>query len=385
MPRELIIDCGLEGTPDGGQFDVCLVPANAPDKTALLEGIVPGQSIEAPFDIEEIHFLAREGGYWGLSFSSPPRTISGVIPKLPSGPAGWWHAAHGVAEPDDGLGEGVRIGVIDEALALPPDGSPIGHVLNLGGEAWDRDDPRGFEPRTGHSLAVCGLIGARAACNAPFIGIAPAAELVFAAAGEDQAERLDVARLANAIDLLVNDYQCDIISFSAGDCADPLPEIETAADAALDAGSLCFVAAGNLGGEARYPARYPECLAVGALGKVGLAPPNTFESSQEQASTGAIVDGLYAWCDSAQGSEVNYVGAGLAIFAMQQSGIYSVCGTSYAVPITAGLAAVILSADPEFTSLPRDRNRAKYAIKAINSSTKRVFLNVCDQGMVVLK
>ena len=84
MPRELIIDCGLEGVLDGGQFDVCLVPANAPDKTALLEGIVPGQSIEAPFDIEEIHFLAREGGYWGLSFSSPPRTISGVIPKLPS-------------------------------------------------------------------------------------------------------------------------------------------------------------------------------------------------------------------------------------------------------------------------------------------------------------
>ena len=81
MPRELIIDCGLQGTPDGGQFDVCLVPANVPDKTALLEGIVPGQSIEAPFDIEEIHFLAREGGYWGLSFSSPPRTISGVIPR----------------------------------------------------------------------------------------------------------------------------------------------------------------------------------------------------------------------------------------------------------------------------------------------------------------
>ena len=386
MVRSVTLDCGLDGTEDGGEFDVCLVPEQDPDRPTVLKALKHGQQIDAEFDIAEIHLLAREGGYWGLSFIPAPSTVSCVIPRLPDGPMAWWHALHGVHSPVNTLGVGIRIGVIDEALAAVEPHSPIVHVTNIGSEGWDSNHSRAFEPFTSHSMAICGLIAGRVSgSNVHFQGIAPGAEVFFAAAGEDDTEALDAVRLVTAIDILAGKYQCDIICFSAGDCPEPLPHIEAAVRAAQDRGCLCFVAAGNLGGEALYPACYADCLAVGALGRVGLAPPDTFESAQEKASSGTVVDGLFLWRDSAKGAQVDYLAAGLAVFALQQSGVYSVCGTSYAAPITAGLAAVILSRDSRFRSLPRDRSRATYAIEAVNRSSRRIFSNFCGRGMVIVQ
>lgn len=394
----LLIDCVVEGEGNDGKYHVCTVPQDRNTEAKVWHNARPGVRVEVDFAVKEVFCWVPTGGYWMLRTEVLGARVAGTILRLPRGPLGWWHGVQGVhdAGQQASAGTGIRIGVIDEAMAtdVPPD---IEHVKNIGASAWGMDDGgRAYDPETDHALSVCSLLASRAASPDGFLGMAPGAEVTFAAAGSDgnrgdEARAcLSPSRLANSLEVLVAKHQCDIISFSAGDCEDPVPEVELAARAAREAGSICFTAAGNEGNAPLYPARYEELLAVGAAGHKGVAPPQTPECLAEVESARNCEGDLFYWHGSARGPGVNYVAPGVAVFSLfdsQQlggSGLRSVIGTSFAAPMAAGIAARILGSDEIYKSLPRTRRRAEYALSVLNECANGSFKTLCEHGLIVI-
>ena len=150
---------------------------------------------------------------------------------------------------------------------------------------------------------VCSVLTARRTSANAFEGIAPDATVLFCAAGVDDKAELDPTRLANSIYVLAEDQGCDIITISAGDSDQDLPEILGAIEDATDLGVLCFAAAGNRGGAPLCPAQYADCIAVGAVGKCELAPPGTWDA-REAKRCFRRTEELFFWNSSARGPAV---------------------------------------------------------------------------------
>jgi len=371
MSHQIWIESRREGNPTGTIDVVAEGPSQQPQ---LFPGIQPPVPLRADSPFEVIYITVLDGGYWILKFNKPSGRLTQIVPRLPQGPRGWWHELH--CPNGAGADKTIKIGVIDEALPHQEPGSSLAHVVNLGGAAWKGpvNKNRAFQSLGNHhGLAVCSLLTARPAHPDGFEGIAPNATVYFCAAGSDTDERLNPTRLANCIDLLASpDYECDIITFSSGDGDRPLPNIEIAMEAAADRGTLCFAAAGNKGGSPRFPAKYPDCLAVAALGRAGLAPKNTQEEEDERLST-SLPNGLFFWHASAQGPGVEFLGAGVAVFRTEPSGgTFAMTGTSAAAPIVAGTAALILGEDATYQSLGRTRERVNHAMTALRANCQNL-------------
>lgn len=369
MSYQISVECWREDDPFAA-YDVIAVGGHRQPQP--FRGVRPPLPLEADTPFEAVYAAVTEGGYWPLQFKAPSGRLTGKIPRLPPGPRGWWHQLH---SPRDAPGTTpLTIGVIDEALPRQAPDSPLAHVENLGAAAWHGSSNTARAHRSlgnDHGTAVCSLLTARgstvASTRAGFDGIVPQAKVLFCAAGSDSSERLDPRRLSAAIDLLVTDYECDIISCSAGDGDRPLPGIEVALEAAADAGVLCFVAAGNEGGTPRFPAKYRDCYPVAALGSIGLAPEHTVEAEDEQLSH-TLNEELFLWHSSAQGANVAFLAAGVAVFHTDAAGAtYAMTGTSAAAPIAAGTAALVLGKDQQFQLLTRNRGRVNHALSVLSS------------------
>ncbi|CAG0992104.1 partial serine protease, partial [Anaerolineae bacterium] len=113
------------------------------------------------------------------------------------------------------------------------------------------------------------------------------------------------------------DYGAQIINLSLGGVS-PSTVLQDAVDYAYGKGVLLVAAAGNDNGTIRYPARYPNVVAVGA------------------------VDGLNnrAW-NSNYGAELDLVAPGVNIYSTTIGGYGYDSGTSMAAPYVSGLAAIL--------------------------------------------
>jgi hypothetical protein len=316
--------------------------------------------------IREVLICAVDGGHWPLWFEAPFHSpLTGQLRATPTGPKGWWHTLHGV-DPLDGWLCPLKIGVVDEALQVQGQRTPLAHVRNTGSEAWGNAGiPRAYQSLgSGHSFAVCSFLTARFDIESDsYAGFVPFADVTFCAAGCDEDESLDDERTINGIDLLVEKYQCDLISISAGDSDDPMPDLRSAVQEAARHGVLCFFAAGNEGGRPRFPACYPEVLAVGAVGREDAAPPQTWEANEAALATIRGQDSLFLCKLSASGQDVEFLGAGVCLFYTDLQGEHiGKVGTSFAAPLVVGVAARILGQDASYRNMPRDRSRSDYAL-----------------------
>lgn len=316
-------------------------------------------------------------GFWDMvaeSTGSPAGPCQVEFPRLPqSGPLGWWHGVHGVSGAAQSGTGAIRVGVVDEGLSFQNQKSCIAHINNVASEAWSPQDyQRALNPLTKHGHAICSILGSRVNGSVGYRGIVSDADIWFAAAGEETTPTLVLPRVLASIRLLVEKYACDVISISAGDWRDPIPDLETEVELAADKGTLCFFAAGNQG-KARYPAKYPACLAVAALGQVGNAPAGSTVEYLDQHSSEFIRRPLYLWDKSARGPEVEFCAPGVGII-WNNCGIAARAsfGSSYACPIAAGVAARILSRDARFMNAPRDRQRYDYGLQVLAFSCKAV-------------
>jgi subtilisin family serine protease len=216
-------------------------------------------------------------------------------------------------------GHGVRIAVLDTGVALHPALEPnINRAASkdFTGSSANSND---VTDEDGHGTHVAGIIAARAD-----VGVAPEAELCIG-----KVSRTDsggkVGDLLAGINWAI-EQQVNIINISFGSHEEPSLEIHKAIKRAKDKHIFVICAAGNSGvAGLDYPAKYQECVAVGAIDLV----QRRWEASQEA---------------SAVGDELDIVARGEKINSTLRDGRFGkLSGTSMAAPFVTGVLALALS------------------------------------------
>jgi subtilisin len=330
------------------------------------------------------------GGFWSMVVRGPVEPVVVTAPALPAdGPLGWWHHSLGVSKFRSTLGRGVKVGVIDSGVGTH---DALAKVVDVGAFINGVADPNGGRGVTAHGSHVCGIIGANPAASGDYAGVAPGATLFSARVfppngGANQGD------IALAIDELSRDRNVDLINMSLGA---PAPS-QIARDSILDAlerGTVCFCAAGNSAGGVEYPARFPEAVAVSALGLDGWGPPGSLAAARlPQESNRFGDDGLYLANFSCFGPEITCSAPGVGVISTVPSGFgltnpyASMDGTSMASPAACGALAAILSKSKGYLNLSRDLTRSKMAKSLLANSCRDIGLVPAFQGrgLVVIR
>ncbi len=214
-------------------------------------------------------------------------------------------------------GEGVTIAVLDTGCALDhPD------LVNNLLPGMNFVDP-GMPPEDGcdHGTFVAGAIAAE---NNDFgvVGVAPRAKIIPIKVLDDNGIG-DMSNVAKGIRYAI-ERDVDMMCLSLG-CGRPFGVLRKAIKAAAEKGKPLFCAGGNIHKtmDALFPARYPETIAVAALGK-------DFKRA-DFSNTGK--------------QNVDFLAPGVDILSTVRNSWYAVLsGSSTAVPFVVGVAALLLSA-----------------------------------------
>lgn len=209
----------------------------------------------------------------------------------------------------------------------------------------------------GHGTNVAGVAaGSGAKSNGEISGIAPEADLVG----------LRITTVAEAIKALQwcvenkDEMGLKVVNMSLGEVArrgyrfDPWAQ---AVEKATEAGLVVVVAAGNEGpnaGSVSTPGIHPSAITVGAYDTKGTPEPED-DTVWRKSSQGPTIDGL---------KKPDVLAPGVAIFGPLAPGstldepalphrgddYFAISGTSQATPMIAGLAAILLEANPDLTT-----------------------------------
>lgn len=260
-------------------------------------------------------------------------------------------------------GRGVTVGVIDSGVdGTHPALTNVSGGLNCVGDEV-RQDPnaaKAWGPATTegeHGTHVAGIIGGNGQGNG-FRGVAPGVNLrsyrVFPNKGGG-ASSFDIAK---AIDAATADH-CDIINMSLG--GGPADDLTQAAiDRALAAGVVVIAAAGNDSRQpVSYPAAFPECVSISAMGRRRSFPAESIGTSDVMPPTGGPGGNDFVADFSNFGSQIDATGAGVEIVSSLPANHYGpMSGTSMATPAVAGFTAYLLGKSPDLLATAgADRSR----------------------------
>ncbi len=229
-----------------------------------------------------------------------------------------------------------------------------------GDEDWNFASPTSKVPQDnyGHGTAVAGLAVAEAGNGVGLAGVAPLCRLIpLKIDGPGTGTNLidafdyiaDLAILHPELRLVVNGSLGVGIDSTA---------LHQAVIRAYRAGVVLCFAAGNAGGKVEVPAIYPEAIAVGAIGPDG-------HRKRRSGCTGG------SW-ESAHGPQLDVMAPGVLLTTTDMLGppgfdsgdyLSDFEGTSGACPIVAGVAALMLSANP---GLSPDRVREIILASAVD-------------------
>lgn len=226
---------------------------------------------------------------------------------------GWGLLQAGIPEAHKATkGAGIKIAVLDTGGTEHSDLiSNIAMNIDCTGNGNPAD-------RQGHGTHVAGII---AASDNEFgiLGVAPEAK-VYCMKVLDDSGHGGYNTIEAGIREAINN-QVDIINMSLGSARQPPDSLHSIIKEASERGIFIIAAAGNDGGSVNWPAKYPEVIAVGAIGENKKL--TNFSSRGDEISVIAPGDNIYStWLDNQ----------------------YAVLrGTSQASPFVAGLCALILA------------------------------------------
>jgi hypothetical protein len=334
--------------------------------------------------------VTPHSGQWSWWAGSPENGGVVTLTDLPSGThAGWWHQLLGVTSYKATRGQGIRVGVADTGAGPHPYLTHMqlaGAFLNGGHDA----SPASTNDVSVHGTHVSGLIGARPSTASPggYGGIAPGADLTVARVFPDATSTASNGDIAAAIDALSGDHTCDLINLSMGGADSSAIELD-AVTAALERGTLILAAAGNSASTIDYPAAYAGVVAVSALGLYGSFPANSIEALTVPSSGTGFIGNLFDPAFNNTGAHMACIAPGVGIISTvpgsgpanaADAAYAAMSGTSMACPAVCGALATLLSADANYSKLPRDVKRAQYAWNLLVGSLRRLGLGSTIEG-----
>ncbi len=221
----------------------------------------------------------------------------------------------------DTYGNEVNVAVIDTGCSPHP---AITHCL-AGGYNYV-DNTSDYSDHHGHGTHVAGIIGA--ALEGYYAkGVAPKIHL-YALKCLEGDKSSNTAILSTAIYDAIDKYNCQVINLSLG-TPTKSESLQKAIDTAISRGVIVVAAVGNDGtGKVYFPAGYEGVIGVGSI-----------NSSRQRSDFSQVNESVFA------------VAPGENVVSLYTENRYAwMCGTSQASPQVAGLAAVMLSADPTMTA-----------------------------------
>lgn len=222
-------------------------------------------------------------------------------------------------------GKGIKVAVLDTGIDVE---HPALKPNIKGRKNFTRGSVDDVSDEEGHGTMVAGIVAAHRSF-APVIGVAPDAELFIGKVLKHAAGGV-VGNLKRGIEWAV-EKGVDIINISLGSDRKH-DEISEEIIAANKAGIFVVCAAGNDGNDGLdFPAKHPECIAVGALNR--LLDDRWDEGSGVGSAIGGELDIM------ALGEEV------LSTFPFHQDkdGVSVKSGTSLAAPYITGVLALALA------------------------------------------
>ncbi len=319
--------------------------------------------------------------FWPMQSAFTGDTVFNCPPLPGNRRIEWWHRDTGFSSFDPEAGKGIRVGVIDTGFGPHPDLTGI----DEGAFIDNTFDPDAGADVDVHGSHVCGTIAGNPGDDLRLAGVAPGVELLSVRVFPPNGGALNID-IANAIDFLSRDRQCDLINMSLGS---PVSSelIQDAIQDAAERGTLCICAAGNSSGDVGYPAAEPEAVAISAAGKIGEAPlgslaADTLPDDPEMFGR----DGLYLSNFSCFGPEIEAIAPGVGIVSTVPARFGSttpyaaLSGTSMAAPVTTGTLSRALAKDDVYMNLPRDLTRAETARTKLEQICQSIGLHSDFQG-----
>ncbi len=150
---------------------------------------------------------------------------------------------------------------------------------------------------------------------------------------------------------------------------------------AREAGTLVVAAGDNdYGGAVGYPAAYPICIGVSAMGQIGTIPEGSQPESAVTDTRGTDSRNFLAAFTSV-GTAVDFIGPGVGAISTIPGNTYGqMSGTSMACPVVAGCAAALLAKDTTVYNAPRNRQRSDSMAALLKTSASSLGFTPGDEG-----
>jgi subtilisin family serine protease len=323
----------------GGLYPV----AGTTDADGKVELAVP---VDTPDAIRGVYVRPRPG-CWSAWLGSP--RLSDTEPNLVTcrrlaatakgRPIENWanHAMGFDRLPPTYRGHGVKIAVVGSGIDASH--SDLAERITSGIDIVGHDEKLWGEDLVGRGTHQVAVIAGHDT-DAGVTGIAPDAEIhvcrvLPGGRFGDLIEALDycIAQEVDVIDLGVGSEQI------AGLVGQKIEE-------ARQAGILCVAAAGDLSGPVLFPGVLPAVLTVGAIGKLGTFPPDSYHATEVYGLP--TPEGYFAARFSCAGPEVDVCAPGVAVVSAAPGGYAALDSSAVASAYVTALAALVLAHHPDF-------------------------------------
>lgn len=257
------------------------------------------------------------------AFADPPEPVA--LPNDPGFASQWWLDQLGARQAwAVTQGKGIVVAVLDSGADFNhPDlaAALLGNAYNFGDGTADAQD------QIGHGTFVVGIIAARCGNATAGCGLAPQARVLPIKISQGAADSFDSAALAQGIDYAVA-QGAHVINLSLT-VTEETRTVGAAIQRALDAGVIVVAAAGNKGGEVKFPGTYPGVICVAG-------------SNRDRT----------LWSGSSRGAEVTLAAPASEVHSTLLNGGFGARsqGTSYAAPMVAASVALLLTSDARLTA-----------------------------------